>query len=37
MLPPEFHPVSVAQAWGYARYPLVILMYASRREAVLRL
>lgn len=37
MLHPEFHPLSAAQLWGYVRYPLVIAMYASRREWVLRL
>ncbi len=36
MLHPEFHPLSPAQIWGFVRYPLVIAMYASRREAVLR-
>lgn len=29
-------PFSTAQIWGYLRYPLVIAMYASRREVVLR-
>jgi hypothetical protein len=29
-------PFSLAQCWGYVRYPLVIAMYASRREIVLR-
>ena len=37
MLHPEFHPLSLAQAWGFVRYPLVIAMYASRREWVLRI
>ncbi|MDE3011095.1 MAG: YgjV family protein [Pseudomonadota bacterium] len=37
MLHPEFHPLSVAQAWGFVRFPVVILMYASRRDWVLRL
>ena len=36
MLHPDA-PLSTAQMWGYARYPLVVLMYASRREWVLRL
>lgn len=36
MLPPEWQLDSPAQLWGFARYPLVIAMYASRREGVLR-
>jgi hypothetical protein len=30
-------PFSTAQLWGYLRYPLVIAMYASRREFVMRI